>query len=321
MRKDNKKKDKYSGLQGRTKKRNEDKNSFPGGEGILNLPEGYEFFSPKKGRNEIEILPFNVGENHPDVVKGEIEEGDVDYVLDIWVHRGIGVNNSSVVCPNSNFGEPCPICEEVKMMKDQGLEKEDYKDLYPKRRVIYNIFDHADEKVKIFSVSHFLFAKELQEEVEANNDEGEIIFAHPKIGKTIKFRAVEEEIGKNTFFKYKSFEFVDREEEIDEEILEQAITIDEYLNIKSYEQIKSLFHSGVPDDNDDEEDEEETQKRKDKKYFNKIKEDQESEEKKSKKSKKNKCSFGYEFGVDTDEKDECNECEEWDECDAEKHGS
>lgn len=311
-----KKKDKYSGLGSRIKKRNEDKNSFPGGEGILSLPEGFEFFTPKKGRNTIDILPFFVGKNHPDVVKGEIDEGDIDYVLDIWVHRGIGVNNNDVVCLNNNFGESCPICEEIKMMKDQGLEKEDYKDLYPKRRVVYNVLDHADEKVKIFSVSHYLFAKELQEEVEANNDEGEIIFAHPKIGKTIKFRAVEEEIGKNTFFKFKSFEFVDRKEEIDEDILNQAITLDEFLNIKSYEQIKSLFHSGVADESGDEE-EEDSQKRKDKKYFDKIKEDQEEEEKSSKK-KKNRCPFGFKFGVDTDEKDECNECEEWDDCDEEK---
>lgn len=310
------KKDKYSGLGSRIKKRNEEKNSFPGGESVLNLPENYEFFKPQKGRNEIEILPFDVGKNYPDVVKGKFEEGSTDYMLELWVHYGVGVMNSRIICPAYNFNQPCPICEEREMMKDQGMDKKDYKPLYPKQRAIYNIYDHSDEKVKIFSVSYHLFANELQEEVEANNDEGDIIFAHPKIGKTIKFRAVEAELEGNKFFKFKSFGFVDRKEEIDEDILDQAITLDEFLNIKSYEQIKNLFHSGVADESEDE-GEEDSQKRKDKKYFDKIKEDQEEEEKSSKK-KKNRCPFGFKFGVDTDEKDECNECEEWDDCDEEK---
>lgn len=322
MRKD-KKKDKYSGLGARTKKRNEEKNSFPGGESVLSLPEGYEFYKPEKGSNEIEILPFSVGENYPDVVKGKFEKGSMDYVLELWVHYGVGVMNSRIICLAYNFNQPCPICEEREMMKDQGMDKKDYKPLYPKQRAIYNIYDHNDEKVKIFSVSYFLFEDELQEEADANNDEGDIVFSHPKIGKTIKFRAVETELEGNTYFKFKSFKFLDRDEDIDEEVLEQAITLDEYLNIKSYKQIKNLFHSGVPDEDTDEEDEEETQKRKNKKYFDKIKEDQEEEEEeesksKTKRNKKNKCSYGHKFGVDTDEKDDCNECEEWDECDAEK---
>jgi hypothetical protein len=301
-----KKKDKYGSLKDRTNKRLKDKDSFPGGKRILTLPEGAEFYKPKKGRNEIEILPYEITtENHPDVAKGEVDIGDIDYVLDIYVHRGMGVNNSDdYVCPSANFGKPCPICEEAKMLRDSGVEKETTDKLRPKRRVVYNILDHEDEKVKLFMVSHFLFEKELQEEREANNEDGEIIFAHPKIGKTIRFRAVEEAFGKNTFFKYKKFDFLDRDEPIDVEVLEDSISLDSLLVIPTYDELKSALHQNDEEDYEDDEEEEEEEKPK----------------RKTKKQKSKKCPDGFKFGVDTDEKDECNDCECWDECDEEKNG-
>jgi hypothetical protein len=312
------------------------------GKRILKVPEDTEFYVPEKGHNKIEILPYEVAtKNHP-----KLDKGDLDYVLDVWVHKGIGPSEDNYVCLKKTFGKPCPVCEELALLKkSDDVDDEDLDALKPKRRVIYNLFDHNDEKVKVFEVSHFLFEKELLEEALVDSEEV-TVFADPEEGSTIKFRAKEEEFGGRKYFKYKSFQFLERDEPIDDDVLEEAIALDSILIVPTYDEVKAALEGRVEDDDEDDEDEEDDapkrtktnkkSKRKireevdedddeeeedeeeeetvRKKKKRKTEDDEESKKKKSSKKKANGCPHGYCFGKDNDEYDECIKCKKWEEC-------
>lgn len=303
------------------------------------------FFSPVEGRNRINIIPYEIKtKNHPLVKRGEFEVGDLDYVMDFFVHRNIGPSESSVVCLKNTFGKPCPICEQSALLRKQGKEQES-NELKASRRVIYNVQDLKDpDKVKVFETSHFLFEKELIDE--SRDEEGGFVdFADPTDGKEIKFRCQEVQKGVMKFKEYKSFSFEDRDEEIDDDLLEQAISFDEVIRVPSYEEVEKILYGSedededeeekpkkkkVEDDSDDEEeielpkkkakkvveeddDEEEIEESpKKKKSFEDL--DDVEEEEKPKKSSGGKCPFGHKFGVDCDEHNDCDNCDEWYSC-------
>jgi hypothetical protein len=219
------------------------------GQGLLNLKDhDVKFFEPKEGLNEIDILPFIVGsDNHP-----KKEEGNAAYVLDVFSHRGIGITNNSFICLKNTYGKPCPICEERALMFEEGRKKE-AKKLKPTRRVIYNVVDlnGETEDILLWETSHFLFEKELLEEAYASSDEI-ITFADLEDGKSIKFRGAEEEIEDNTFLKYKSFKFLDREP-YEEDIIHETLPLDELLIVPTYEEVRNAFHDISDEDEEDEE--------------------------------------------------------------------
>jgi len=236
---------------------------------ILKLPDSAEFLEIKdKKRYKVDILPFEIVTDHyPDP---EIEKGDWHYKLDLWVHRFVGAGEGNYVCLAKNYNKPCPICEELEALKkSDDADDETLKSLKAKRRVVYNMYDYDDEKVKLFETSHFLFEKELLDEAFSAGD-GEIItFSDVDEGHSVKFRTSEESVGAQKFIKFKAFNFIVREEPIDDEILEQAINLDEILIIPIYEEMKNAFH-GVDCDEDEDE--------KPKKSKKKVEKDEESDD-------------------------------------------
>ena len=301
------------------------------------------FFSPVEGRNRINIIPYTIKtKNHPLVKRGEFEIGDKDYVMDIFVHRGVGPTEASVLCLKNTYGKPCPICEQMAVLNKQGKEEES-KALKAQRRVFYNIQDLRDEgKVKVFETSHYLFEKELIDEARDDEDGGFIDFADEDEGKEIKFRASEVSFAGRKYKEFKSFSFEDREEPLSKEVLKQAISFDEIMEIPTYEEVEKIFYGVDEEDeksekksktveNEEDEDNEENEVSK-----KSSKEQDEDEEKPIKKSKtvenddeenekpeenekscnKNcgECPFGHKFGKDTDEFDDCDDCDVWDKC-------
>jgi hypothetical protein len=226
---------------------------------MKDLPEKV-FWKPEEGWNKIDIIPYLAGKNHP-----SLEVGQPAYVLDVWVHKGIGAADDAFLCLKKNFGKPCPICEELERQRKDGVDDEDLKELKASRRCIYNVIDKNgdDEDVHIFEVSHFLFEKELIEESE-NGDDGEyIVFSDLEDGRTIKFKGVEEKFKGRKFTKIKKISFVERDEAYDEDIMEQTYTLDELLHIPTYEEILNSFMnraSEKEDDDDEDEDEKPTKK-------------------------------------------------------------
>jgi len=215
------------------------------------------FFQPSIGRNAINIIPFEIkSKNHPLVKSGAMEIGELDYCLDIWTHRNIGPSESSVICLKRTFGKACPICEEEAKLRKSGKDK-DAQGFRASRRVFYNIEDTRKKpgELQVFEVSHYLFEKELIDE--ARNDDGDgdgafVDFADPQTGSTIKFRCSKENKGGFEFNDFKSFQFVERDEIIDDELMDKAISFDQFLNVPSYEQVQVMLY-GADDAEDDEE--------------------------------------------------------------------
>ena len=263
------------------------------------------FYTPIKGRNRINIIPYEIKtKNHPLVKRGEMEVGDMDYVMDVWVHRSVGPTEGNVLCLKNTFGKPCPICELANKLKKEGKDDE-AKDLRASRRVYYNVQDMKEpDKVKVFETSHYLFEKELIDEARDDEEGGFIDFADPVDGKEIKFRANETSLGSNKYLEYKSFSFEDREEEIGDDLLESAISFDEILNIPTYDEVEKLLY-GNDDDKDDEDDDDEPVKKSSKKaYDDDDEDDEEDDEEEDEEPKPSKKASKKSTYVDDDDEDE-----------------
>lgn len=253
-------KKKKGGLAKRYQASYESKGSSGGKAGVMDWKKvdgEVQFFSPAEGRNRINIIPYTIkSKNHPLVKKGEFEVGDKDYVMDIFVHRGVGPSEASVLCLKNTYGKPCPICEQSALLRKQGKEDEAGA-LKPSRRVFYNVQDLKNPDVlKVFEASHYLFEKELIDEARDDEEGGFVDFADEESGKEIKFRCSKTSKGGFEFNEFKSFSFEDRDENIPDELLESAISFDEIMNVPTYEEAEKILYGHDDDDEQEDEDEE-----------------------------------------------------------------
>lgn len=299
------KKKKKSGLAKRYQASYDNQGSFGNKVGVMNWKKvdgEVEFFSPKEGRNRINIIPYTIKtKNHPLVKKGEFEIGEKDYVMDIFTHRGIGPSEATVLCLKETYGKPCPICEQAAMLKKQGKEKEAGA-LKASRRVFYNVQDCKNpDKLLVFEASHFLFEKELIDEARDDEAGGFVDFADEESGKEIKFRCSKVSKGGFEFNEFKSFSFEDRDENIPDELLESAISFDEIMNVPTYEEVEKILYG---EDDDDSDDEEEKPAKKLKKVESDDEDDSEEEEEPTPKKSKKRPDPDDEEDDDSEEEEE-----------------
>jgi gp32 DNA binding protein like len=90
----------------------------------------FDTFTPKEGDNTLRVLPAGW-------------EGSDDYAYQVWIHYGIGADESSYLCLRKMKDETCPICQEVARMKADG-ETEDAKRIDCKERFICWVIDRSD---------------------------------------------------------------------------------------------------------------------------------------------------------------------------------
>lgn len=244
---------KSKGLQTRYNKSFETKDSGGRG-GVCKFPSDTKFFSPKEVRNRIIIVPFIVkSKKHPLVASGDMDIGDEDYVMDVWVHRSVGPGEVDVVCLKQNYHKACPCCEQAKEYRDAGQEKE-YKALKASRRVFYNVVNarKPDTGLQVFAASYFLFEKELIDEASSDSDGKNIVdFANTKSGKIVSFRGAMTSIGKTEFMEFKSISFEDRDEPLDAALVEEAISFDEVMTVLNADEIKKIMYSGMSSDEEE----------------------------------------------------------------------
>lgn len=314
-------KKKKGGLAKRYQASYESKGSSVGKAGVMDWKKvdgEVQFFSPAEGRNRINIIPYTIkSKNHPLVKKGEFEVGDKDYVMDIFVHRGVGPSEASVLCLKNTYGKPCPICEQSTLLRKQGKEDEAGA-LKPSRRVFYNVQDLKNpDVIKVFEASHYLFEKELIDEARDDEEGGFVDFADEESGKEIKFRCSKTSRGGFEFNEFKSFSFEDRDENIPDELLESAISFDEIMNVPTYEEAeKILYGRDEDDDSEDEEEDEVPAKKSSKKAVAKDEDDDDAddeEEPAPKKTAKKKPAV-----EEDDEEEDLDEDEEEEEKPAKK---
>jgi len=275
-----------------------------------------KFYKPKEGNNKIDIIPYTIASaNHPLVKRGTLKVGDLDYTLDIWVHKNIGPSESDAVCLKKNYGKSCPICDQADEYRMAG-KKEEFDAYKAKRRVFYNIRDvmKPDEGMMVLEQSHFLFEKELIEEAKNSADgDGIIDFADPDNGKTVKFRGSATTYQGHAGIEPKNFGFLDRDTPTTK-LVKLAIPFDALLVVHTADQMMALMTGeDDPEVADDEDEAPPPPPKRPAKH-----DDDEDEPAPTRKAPVKEtgptCPHGHRFGKDNDEKPECENCDVWKAC-------
>lgn len=265
--KKNKKKSKFKGAVSRNAERQNRGSQY----GYLRLPKGINMFKEEpKTRVELDIIPYVVTcDNHPDRDEeyGIAVKGELWYKRPFWLHRGVGSDNQSIVCPSS-VGKPCPICEYRAQLLKDGAEWDDdtVKALKPSMRNLYVVIPKKNknypEEPHIWGISQFLFQDKLNEEIQ-ENEEYET-FPDLEEGYSLRIRFAEGTFGSNKFAEVSRIDFIERKKPYDESILEKIPSLDDMLEILPYPTIESMFFGNMsPDEDEDEEyDDEDVKKKK-----------------------------------------------------------
>jgi hypothetical protein len=213
--------------------------------GYLKLPKGVNVYKETEGRHKIDIIPYIVSdEHHPDKNEETQDAANVGnpwYKKPIWVHRAIGADNTSLVCPKT-MGKKCPICEHrAKQQQQQGVEKDDLVQK-PQLRNLYVVIPighkEFEEKYHIWNISDGNFQKVLDEELREDPSFG--VFPDPEEGFTLEIRFTEEVFNKNKYMVASRIDFKDREA-YDQDIMDKAPNLDELVTIMTYAEIEKVF--------------------------------------------------------------------------------
>lgn len=211
-----------------------------------------------------DFLPFPVTSKHPRYAKlKKAFNGDdpLDWMLTLTFHRiNTPVGEFKVLCPNKNFGDPCPFCE-----KKQGLLNEhdvrdktsfhnlssnvkaEIKSLNETDRDFFLVRNHADDKVYVMEYSNFYFGQHLKKKLSrSRRGDSNIILAHPgRNGYSLEFFIEPAEIkdnrGNPIIGPINEMEFVNRKEAIDPDILNNLPALDDYIVRYSYDELEAML--------------------------------------------------------------------------------
>lgn len=93
----------------------------------------YEQFKPQNGENIIRILPA-------------MWKDAMFPWYEVFIHYKVGPNNSQFFCPAKMLNKPCPICEEINRLKEQGVDKKELDKMGANHRAIAWVIDRTEEK-------------------------------------------------------------------------------------------------------------------------------------------------------------------------------
>ena len=218
--------------------------------GHLQLPKGSHIFKEEPGgRALLDFIPYIVkDETHMDrderagiAIPGN-EETDLWYKKPYRLHRSIGSENKSVICPTT-WGRKCPICEYKATRLKDGAEYDEVRELKPSLRNLYLVvplgMKDYKEEIHIWDFSQFLFQDKLNEELDENEDY--CSFPDLEEGLSVRIRFSEEKFMNNSFAETSRIDFEEREGHYDEEILDEAPCLDDVIVCPSYDEVEALF--------------------------------------------------------------------------------
>lgn len=225
------------------KKQEDSKRSF----GYLNTPQGVKMLKLEDTAQvvDLDFIPYIVtNDNHPDkeTEKGFAIKGEPWYRSPYKVHRNVGVDNETVVCPTT-FGKRCPICEYRAKRAKQGAEKEEIVELYPRKRSLYALYPndlpkYDNNEVVVWDMSDELFQNIFNEEAKINPEIKKFVNLEDGVTLTVKFRW--KTFGKNKFPEARSIEANPRKD-LGEGVLDEAPALDDMIKLLSYEEIEAKF--------------------------------------------------------------------------------
>lgn len=221
----------------------------------IRLPDGIQLFGVKKeGIKRIDILPFITKNNQ------YVEPGLEHYETTYYAHRNVGANNDMYVCPAKMADKRCPICEyRAKMAKDPDANQDDLKEMAPKQRQLFALYDLDDMEagIQIWDVSFHLFGKQLNDAINAADEDEEVDYFYTlDDGLTLRVGFGSKSFGGNNFYETTNVAFKPRKTTYDPDLIEQVPCLDDLIIIPTYEELKKVFlEMDEHDQGDDDEDE------------------------------------------------------------------
>jgi len=212
-----------------------------------------------------DFLPFPATKSHPRyqallaAFKGE---DPADWKMNITLHRiKTPSGEQKYLCPQKNFGKPCPACEEKSRLFDEigtwdknadkssekGRLQAQIKALNDTARDFFLIRNRADGNVYVMEYSTFFFGDNLKSKLSrSNRGAGQIILPKPgPKGTSLRFwvdpSTATDNKGNPIIGPIKQMEFETREEAIPADILESLPALDEYLVEYSYDDIAAVL--------------------------------------------------------------------------------
>lgn len=306
------------------------------------------FYKPTADEDHtIDIVPFKAGDKMPVDMrtrKPMVRKGRWAYTYEYWAHRGIGpLENETVICPQRTYGKPCPICEHRKeLIAEKTFDAKKMGELLCKQRNLYNVVCYDTDKeedkgVQLFDVSNFYFEKHISKLATktVRRKKGRRLakadpfknFADPRESGVYIEWSIEGAKSKNDFDSWIGHQLIERDYSLDEEYLENALQLDQIVEVLDYKELYKLYYDEDYEDDDDDvsyvgEDEEDYGEEKEEEE--ELEEEEEEKPKRRRRKKINtrrrkknvsECPAGGVFGDDFDEFDDCDNCEIWDACD------
>lgn len=230
-----------------------------GSYGYLKLPQGISLFKPEaESKVTVDFMCYKVtSKKHldRDDESGLAIPGSIWYKRPFKTHDNVGAKNDKVVCLQT-FGKKCPICEFAEEERKKGADSDTLKDLRPKNRSLYVLIPldskKYEKKMYLFDISDHIFQKMLNAELK--EDEENMDFPDPENGKSVKLRFVEETFNGRTFAKLNRIDFVERDKQYKESVVDSVPNLDECLQELSYDEMKKKFFE-IGSEEDDEEEE------------------------------------------------------------------
>lgn len=221
----------------------------------IRLPEGFSFFQVKsKGKKtvfKLDFFPYRVGKGNP-----WADEGEVHFERTFWVHRRIGIDPSTYVCPRKTAGQRCPICEDVDRKRDdESVDADSLKALLPKERQLWIVRDveEGEDSYSLWDYSYHLFGKQLDNRIKDADEEDEYeFFASLKGGQTLRVGFSEESYGGGKYYECSSIDFKSRED-LPASLLDEMPCLDDLLVIRPYDELQAIYLGEDLKDKDDEE--------------------------------------------------------------------
>lgn len=222
------------------------------------VPNGVRLFQVKgEGVVKIDIIPYTVPEGAGNPYAND---GDLHFERTYFCHRDVGPDSEVYPCLKKTFGEACPICDyRSKLIVDGDNNEELIRNLAPKERQLWNVFDYdnPDFGVQLWDCSFHLFGKVLDARITNSDEEdGYEYFADPEYGMTLRIGFSEKKLGTFSFYVAESIDFKPRRQPISQELLSQALVLDDLLIHYSYEELKRAFlQHDIREPKEDEDDE------------------------------------------------------------------
>jgi len=220
-------------------KKQQQENASPYNKAFV-APKGVEPFFPKGGtenKTTLRFLPFTQKDprGNPDFN----DKGELAYKRRYWVHRDVGPDGVTIVCPKKSFKKDCPVCEQyARRSKEEDGDSDEVKALKPKEREMFAIQLKGDDKVHLLDQSTYLFGQKFIEELNDPDNEGADACVEGEMWLRCKFLSS----GSGQFKKTElaTITFVPCVKKPSEELLAQVPDLDSLLIEMSYEEIEAL---------------------------------------------------------------------------------